>query len=107
MQLRDITVGSLLRRPTRAAFVVGALALGVGTLVAMVSLTQAMRTDLGDELDRFGANIVITPKSTVIDLAYGGATLGGVTVDGRDLQTTDAAKVPSPTPATSARWPRS
>ena len=93
MQLRDITLGSLLRRPTRAAFVVGALALGVGTLVAMVSLTQAMRTDLGDELDRFGANIVITPKSTVIDLAYGGATLGGVTVDGRDLQTTDAAKV--------------
>ena len=37
--------------------------------------------DISRELDRFGANIVVTPKSRMLDLAYGGIPLGGVTVD--------------------------
>ena len=60
MQLRDITLGSLKRRPTRGAFVVAVLAPGVGPLVALVSLTRAIQSEIGDELDRFGANIVVT-----------------------------------------------
>lgn len=93
MQLRDITFGSLRRRPARGAFVVAALGLGIGTLVALVSLTRAMEHEIGDELDRFGANIVITPKSTLLDLAYGHVDLGGVSVDAQQLTVDDAAAV--------------
>jgi putative ABC transport system permease protein len=93
MQLRDIAIESVKRRPTRGAFVVTALALGIGTLVALVSLTRAMQSEISDELDRFGANIVITPKATTLDLAYGNVDLGGVTVDAKQLTGDDAAVI--------------
>lgn len=93
MQLRDISFGSLRRRRLRGGFVVAALALGIGTLVALVSLTRAIQTDIGDELDRFGANIVVTPRSTMVDLAYGGVDLGGVSVDGQRLTLDDTARI--------------
>lgn len=93
MQLRDIAFGSLRRRRSRAAFVVAALALGIGTLVALVSLTRAMQGEIGDELDRFGANIVVTPKATTLDLAYGHVDIGGLTVDAQELTDQDAAAI--------------
>lgn len=93
MQLRDIAIEHVKRRPTRGAFVVTALALGVGTVVALASLTRAMQSEIGDELDRFGANIVITPKATTLDLAYGNVDLGGVTVDARQLTGDDAGVI--------------
>lgn len=93
MQLRDITWESLKRRRGRFAFVVVALMLGIGTVVALISLSRAMQSDISDQLDRFGANIVITPKSRLVDLAYGGVDLGDVTVDTRELRLEDAAAV--------------
>jgi putative ABC transport system permease protein len=93
MQLRDIAFGSLKRRRSRAAFVVSALALGIGTLVALVSLTRAMRSEIADELDRFGANIVVAPKSTLLDLAYGSVGIGALAVDTRELTEQDAAAI--------------
>lgn len=93
MQLRDIAFGSLKRRRSRAAFVVAALALGIGTLVALLSLTRAMQREIADELDRFGANIVVTPKSTLLDLAYGRVDVGALSVDARELTERDAAAI--------------
>lgn len=95
MQLRDISFGSLRRRWLKGLFVSLALALGVGTLVAVVSLTRAARAEIGDELDRFGANIIVTPRSTVMDLVYGSVDLGGVAVDHEQLRTGDVATIRS------------
>jgi putative ABC transport system permease protein len=61
--------------------------------VALVSLSRAMREEVSDELDRFGANIVITPKARALDLAYGGLAVGGLSVDAEELRTEDAARV--------------
>ncbi len=93
MQLRHIAWESVKRRKARFGFVLAAVVLGIGTVVGLISLTRAMERSLGDELDRFGANIIVTPKSRVLDLAYGGLALGGVTVDRQDLSVEDAAKV--------------
>ncbi len=90
MQLRDIAWASLKRRRARAAFALAAVALGIGTVVALVSLSRAMRAEVGDELDRFGANIVITPKARALDVAYGGLAVAGLTVDTQELRTADA-----------------
>lgn len=90
MQLRDIAWASLKRRPGRFAFALAAVALGIGTVVALVSLSRAMRAEVGDELDRFGANIVITPKARSLDVAYGGVAVAGLTVDTEELHTSDA-----------------
>ena len=93
MQIRDIAWSSLKRRKGRFGFVLAALALGVGTIVALVALTRAMQAEVSDELDRFGANIIITPRSSAVDLGYGGLAVGGVTVDAKALRLEDLPKI--------------
>jgi putative ABC transport system permease protein len=93
MQLRHIAWSSLNRRKGRFVFLLVALTLGIGTVIALVSLSTAMRTAVSDELDRFGANIIITPRSRSINLAYGGLEVGGVAVDTSDLTSDDAGRV--------------
>lgn len=93
MQIRDIAWSSLKRRKGRFGFVLAALALGVGTIVALVALTRAMHAEVGDELDRFGANIIITPRSSALDLGYGGLAVGDVTVDAKSLRLEDVPAI--------------
>jgi putative ABC transport system permease protein len=93
MQLTDMAWAGLTRRKGRFGFMLAAMILGIGTVVALVSLSRAMRAEVSDELDRFGANIVVTPKARAIDLAYGTVAVGAVTVDARELSTGDAARI--------------
>lgn len=93
MQLRDIAFESLKRRRGRFAFVLVALVLGIGTAVALVSLSRSMQREVGDQLDQLGANIVVTPKSTLLGLDYGAIELGGVSVDEQQLRVADADRI--------------
>ena len=93
MQLRNMAWAGLKRRKGRFGFMLAALVLGIGTVVALVSLSRAMRAEVSDELDRFGANIVVTPKTRAVDLAYGAVAIGALTVDARELRTEDAARI--------------
>jgi putative ABC transport system permease protein len=81
---------SIKRRRGRFAFVVIALTLGIGTVVASRMLSMAMQREVGDQLDQFGANIVVTPRSTRLDLGYGGLVVGDVAVEQRELRDSDA-----------------
>jgi putative ABC transport system permease protein len=93
MQVRHVAFASLKRRRARAAFVLAAVALGVGTVVAIVSLSRAMQDEIADELDRFGANIIVTPASRTMDLAYGAIGLGALTVDSAALTVADVDRI--------------
>lgn len=93
MQLRDISWASIRRRKGRFGFLLVALALGIGTVIALLSISSAMRAAVGDDLDRFGANIIITPKARSLNLAYGGLAVSGLTVDARALTMEDAARI--------------
>jgi putative ABC transport system permease protein len=93
MQLRHIAFASLNRRKGRFAFLLVALTLGVGTVITLVSLSTAMRAAVSDELDRFGANIIVTPRSQSISLAYGGLDIGDIAVDSRALASEDAGRI--------------
>lgn len=93
MQLHDIAWAGIRRRLGRVAFTVSVVAVAIGTVITLVALTRAMQAEIGDELDRFGANIIITPKAQSLDLAYGGIAVAGLTVDERQLRAEDAALV--------------
>ena len=95
MYLHDIAWESVKRRKARFAFVLAAVVLGIGTVVALAALTRTMQVEVGDELDKFGANIVVTPKSDVLDLAYGSLALGGLAVTREELTLDDAVKIRS------------
>lgn len=95
MRLIDIVIGSLRRRKGRMAFIVIGLAVGVGTVVALRSLTATMEQEIGAQLDQYGANIVIVPKASSQDLSYGGVTLSAATFDLRQLKDEDIARIKS------------
>jgi putative ABC transport system permease protein len=93
MRLHDIALASIHRRKTRFVFVLGVIGLGVATIVALTALTRTMQREVGDELDRFGANILITPRSDVYDFSYGAVSLGGLSVTDQELTRRDADAV--------------
>ena len=93
MRLHDIAFESVRRRKSRFAFVLTAVALGVGTVVALVALSRTMQREVGDELDRFGANIVVTPKADLYDVSYGILTVGGLSVMDQELTSRDAEAI--------------
>jgi len=86
-------VSDLRRRKARTAFLVAGLLIGVGTVVALISLTQSMTGQTKANLQSFGANIVVTPRSKDVSLSYGGISVGGVAVGARNLREADLARI--------------
>ena len=93
MKLIGIALRNLERRKARMAFLVIGLLVGVATVVTLLSLTSAMSADVQHKMENYGANILLTPKSNDLSLNYGGISLGGVSVDARELKQTDLAKI--------------
>lgn len=69
------------------------IAIGVGTIVALLSLSHSIEEEIGTQLDRFGANIVIVPQSHSLALDYGGVSVPGVTFDTHQLTNEDLDKI--------------
>ncbi|MGE5229697.1 MAG: ABC transporter permease [Deltaproteobacteria bacterium] len=93
MTLGSIALANLHRRKARAAFLIAGLLIGVGTVVALVSLARSMTGEAKANLRSYGANIVITPKSRDVALTYGGIDVGGVSVGEQGLRAADLARV--------------
>lgn len=93
MNLRTIAFNNLRRRKSRMAFLVAGLLIGVATVVTLLSLTQALTMEAERKLDSFGANILITPQSDELSLSYGGISLGGLSVDPREIRQQDLARI--------------
>jgi putative ABC transport system permease protein len=93
MNLRRIALSNLRRRKSRAAFLVIGLAIGVATVVALLTLSHALRVEAQNNLEHFGANIVVTPQTNGLSLAYGGVTLGGVSTGSREIREATLARI--------------
>ena len=78
MKLYNISLNNLRRRKGKVIFLVSGLLIGIATIVTLITITQSMSRDVEDRLDRFGANIVMTPRSENLSLSYGGISVGGV-----------------------------
>jgi putative ABC transport system permease protein len=95
MNLSTVAFTSLRRRKARAAFLVAGLLIGIGTVVALLSITASMTGQTKADLQSYGANIVVTPRSTDVALSYGGISIGGVSVGADALRETDLARIES------------
>ncbi len=85
MRLIDISIGNLRRRKSRLLFSVLGLAIGIATMVILYSITSAMKEAVARQLDEYGANIVVVPRSEGMTLSYGGITVAGVSYDVKQL----------------------
>lgn len=93
MTIRTIALANLRRRKGKAIFLIVGMAIGIGTAVALLSLSGSIREEIGSQLDRFGANIVVVPQSNNLSLNYGGISVSGVSFDVHQLTGEDAKNV--------------
>ena len=93
MTLLTVALNNLRRRKGRAAFLVAGLLIGVGTVVALISITQSMTGQTKANLQSYGANIVVTPRAKDVALSYGGISAGGVSVGQQSLSQADLARI--------------
>ncbi len=93
MRLTDIAVKNLLRRKAKAGFIMAGLVVGVAVMVAVIGFVAAMRGAINHRLERFGANILVLPKSEDLQLSYGGMDLGGVAVDTQPIRQADLERL--------------
>lgn len=89
MRLSGIAFGHLRRGKARAALVAVGLAIGVATAVALSGVTTALERHLGEEIDRYGANIVVAPRTDGLEVTYGGVSVSGVSYEVERLRTAD------------------
>jgi len=93
MNLKIIVLRNLLRRKGKAAFVLAGLVLGVSTVVGIISYVEAMTNDINHKLEKYGANILIVPKTENLNLTYGGISLGGVSFEMEEIREKDLERV--------------
>ena len=86
MTLKIIVLRNLLRRKGKAAFALAGIVLGVATVIGIISYVEAMTADINHKLEKYGANILIVPKTENLNLTYGGLSLGGVSFEMDDIR---------------------
>ena len=93
MRISTIAFANLKRRKGKAAFMVVGIGIGIATVVALLTLSRAIREEIGLQLDQYGANIVVVPKSNSLALDYGGVSVSGVAFDVNQLKDEDAQRI--------------
>jgi len=95
MNIRKLAWKNLLRRKSRAVFTGLGIFLGIATFVAISSITSQMEGAVQDQLDRFGANIVVSPRTEQLSLGFGDIALGGTEVAHSRLTMADKERIAS------------
>jgi len=95
MTLKEIAYRNLIRRKGKAAFILAGLVIGVATVVAVISFTEAMTSNINDKLEKYGANILIVPRTENLALTYGGISLGGVSFEMEEIREKELERVGS------------
>lgn len=93
MRIRNLAFANLKRRKGKALFLVVGIAIGIGTVVALHNLSGSIKEEIGSQLDRFGANIIILPHSNTLALDYGGISVSGVSFDVHPLKNEDSKRI--------------
>lgn len=89
MNIRRLAWKNLLRRKSKAVFTGLGIFLGIGTFVAITAITAGMEGAVREKLDRFGANILVSPRTEELSLGFGDISLGGTQVTHAGLSMKD------------------
>ncbi|MEE4112070.1 MAG: ABC transporter permease, partial [Desulfobacteraceae bacterium] len=95
MRLTDISIKNLMRRKAKAGFIMAGLVVGVAAMVAVIGFVRTMTAEINHKMERYGANILILPKTEDLQLNYGGINLGGVSVDVEQIRQADLQRLSS------------
>jgi putative ABC transport system permease protein len=93
MRISTIAFANLKRRKGKALLLIVGIAIGIGTAIALLTLSKSIKEEIGAQLDQFGANIIVVPQSNNLALNYGGVSVSSVSFDVHQLKGEDAKNV--------------
>jgi len=93
MKLKDIALLNMRRRKAKAAFSLVGLMIGVATVVALITLFQSVSHNILHKMEKYGANIMVVPKTQNLSLSYGGLSLGGVSLETKEISEEDINRI--------------
>jgi len=71
---------NLSRRKGRAIVSSIGLILAISVIVSTFTVSAAMQAQVGNEIDKYGPNIVVTPNAQSINVPYGSVMVGNITI---------------------------
>ncbi len=71
---------NLSRRKGRAIVSSIGLILAIAVIVSTFTVSAAMQAQVGNEIDKYGPNIVVTPNAQSINVPYGSVMVGNITI---------------------------
>jgi putative ABC transport system permease protein len=74
-----ILAKSLAKRRSRVALAILAVVMGASMASALLTTSYSMNEKLANEFRKFGANIIVLPRSDTIEVGLPGMTLGSIT----------------------------
>ncbi|MBD3262741.1 MAG: FtsX-like permease family protein [Candidatus Altiarchaeales archaeon] len=89
MRLTDIALNNIRRRKTKIVFLVVGMMIGIAAIVSITQITSALREDVSEKLDEFGANIIIVPRSNTLSMSYGGVSIPGAQYEVKEIAEQD------------------
>lgn len=95
MNLYNISLQSLIRRKSKTAFLIVGLLLAVASFVTLYVVSENVNKSVAENLDEFGANMLVTPKSDGLNLSYGGISVTGLSFENKNLNQNDIDKIQS------------
>lgn len=93
MKLHNISFGNIKRRKGKMLFLALGLIIGISTIVTLLAITETMTAEIEERLNKFGANIVMVPKTDNLSLNYGGIDVGGVSYEVREFSQENLKKI--------------
>ena len=80
--MRALTLVSrnLSRRKGRSILSSIGLILAIAVIISTFTISRAMEIQVGDEIEKYGPNIVVTPKTQSVNVPYGNVVMGNVTI---------------------------
>lgn len=80
MRTLTLVFKNLSRRKARSIMSSIGLILAIAVIVSTFTVSAAMQSQVGNEIDKYGPNIVVTPKTQSINVPYGNIIMGNVTI---------------------------
>lgn len=93
MRIYSIAFQNLRRRKAKTFFLIVGLFLSVASVVTLITVSENINKSVAINLDEFGANIIITPKTDQLMINYGGLSLGEVSFNSSPLSENDLQKI--------------
>jgi putative ABC transport system permease protein len=80
MRLYQVVVKDIMRRKKRVLYASLGVVVGITTIIAVLTVALAGQTNIYGQLEKYGANLMVMPAISDIDIGLGGLSLGTLAI---------------------------